>query len=177
MVALRDLDVSRHAISLLILTHEHHDHAGAADAFPEALVAAHPLTAAKLRHGDNEVTKLDVAHLPDLELSGGSAVHLGGFSFEVIHTPGHTSGSICLYERARSLLVTGDTAFAEGTLTSVYLSGSRGDHISTLERLTTLPTRLMLPGHGRISDDPRADLGAALEAARSGLPDSPVGSF
>jgi len=168
MVALRDLDVSRHAISLLILTHEHEGHAGAAGAFPEAIVAAHPLAAAKLRYGDDEATRLDAAHLPSLELAGGSVVHIGGFSFDVIHAPGHTSGSICLYERARGLLVTGDTAFAEGTPTGIDASGSRGDQVSTLERLALLPARLMLPGHGRISDDPQADLGVALEAARSG---------
>jgi glyoxylase-like metal-dependent hydrolase (beta-lactamase superfamily II) len=51
-----------------------------------------------------------------LELEHGSSIRLGGFAFDVIHAPGHTSGSICLFERSRGLLVTGDTALARGNL-------------------------------------------------------------
>ncbi len=168
LAALAELEVPRDRISLVVLTHEHFDHAGGLEAFPDALVAAHPLAAAKLRHGDRDATKLWSARSPDLDLEHGSAVHLGGFSFRILHTPGHSSGSICLYERSRRILVTGDTVFARGTLSLVSASGSRGDHLETLERLAALPARLMLPGHGHISDDPRGDLEAALDAGRAG---------
>jgi hydroxyacylglutathione hydrolase len=103
---------------------------------------------------------------PEVELEHGSLVHLGGFSFRVLHTPGHTSGSICLYERSRGLMFTGDTVFARGTLSIVSASGSRGDHLASLERLAGMPARMLLPGHGHVSDDPRGDLNATLAAAR-----------
>lgn len=169
LAALHRLGVLPEAISLVVLTHEHYDHAGGAAAFPRALLAAHPLAAAKLRHGDHRATNLPQARVPDLELEEGSVLRLGGFSLRVLHTPGHSSGSICLYERSRGILVTGDTVFAEGTLALIQASGSRGDHIASLERLAQLPSRLMLPGHGRLSDDPRGDLATTLDAARGSI--------
>lgn len=168
-VALRELDVPRHRISVVILTHEHAGHAGAAAAFPDAFLAAHPLAAAKLRHGDELRTKLAESRPPDLELEHGSTLHLGGFSFEVVHTPGHTSGSICLYERSRGLIVTGDTAFAQGSLPVVSRSSSSGEHLESIQRLASLRSRMLLPGHGPASDDPAGDLAAAAAAVRRRL--------
>lgn len=167
---LRALGVSPDEVALVLLTHEHADHAGGAPAFPNALLAAHPLAAAKLRHGDERATHARVPSEPELELYDRSLVHAGGLALRVLHTPGHTSGSICLYEELRGLLFTGDTAFARGTLTDLFASGSRGDHVASLQRLLALPVRLLLPGHGHVSEDPRADLTLALGAARESLP-------
>ena len=114
LAALRQLEIKRERIALVVLTHEHAGHAGGSAAFPEALLVAHPLAAAKLRHGEETLTKLRVARAPDVELSDGSAIRIGGFSFDVLHMPGHTSGSICLYERSRALIVTGDTVLGRG---------------------------------------------------------------
>ena len=167
---LRSLGVAPDDVSLVLLTHEHKDHAGGAPAFPGALVAAHPLAAAKLRHGDLRTTHAERASEPELELDDRSVVHAGGLTLRVLHTPGHTSGSVCLFEESRGLLFTGDTAFGRGTLTQLFASGSRGDHVASLKRLLGLPTRLLLPGHGAVSEDPRGDLTLALAAARQALP-------
>lgn len=167
--ALRELEVPRKKVALVILTHEHAGHAGGAELFPDALVVAHALAAAKLRHGDEERTKLSSARAPDVELAEGGALRLGGFAFDVLHTPGHTSGSICLYERSRSLIVTGDTVLARGALSVVSQSGSSGEHLESLERLASLRARMLLPGHGPVSDDPAADLSSAAEAVRRRL--------
>ncbi|MDX6438821.1 MAG: hydroxyacylglutathione hydrolase [Gaiellaceae bacterium] len=167
---LRALGILPDEVALVLLTHEHADHAGGARAFPNALLAAHPLAAAKLRHGDRRATHARASREPELELYDRSLVHAGGFALRVLHTPGHTSGSICLYEESHGLLFTGDTAFARGTLTDVFESGSRGDHMASLQRLLGLPVRLLLPGHGHVSEDPRGDLTLALDAARETLP-------
>jgi len=167
--ALRQLEIKRERISLVVLTHEHAGHAGGAAAFPDALLVAHTLAAAKLRHGEEPLTKLRVARAPDVELSDGGAIRIGGFSFDVLHMPGHTSGSICLYERSRALIVTGDTVLARGTLPVVTQSGSSGEHVESLERLASLRARLLLPGHGPLSDDPAADIAAAAATVRSRL--------
>jgi glyoxylase-like metal-dependent hydrolase (beta-lactamase superfamily II) len=166
---LRALDVSPTEVALVLLTHEHADHAGGARAFPNALLAAHPLAAAKLRHGDRRATHAHAQTEPELELYDRSLVHAGGLALRVLHTPGHTSGSVCLYEESRGLLFTGDTAFGRGTLTDLFASGSRGDHVASLQRLLALPSRLLLPGHGDVSEDPRGDLTLALAAARETL--------
>ena len=169
LAALRQLEIKRERISLLVLTHEHAGHAGGASAFPEALLVAHSLAAAKLRNGEEPLTKLAAARAPDVELSDGGAIRIGGFSFDVLHMPGHTSGSICLYERSRALIVTGDTVLARGTLSVVTQNGSSGEHLDSLERLASLRARLLLPGHGPLSDDPAADIGAAAVTVRSRL--------
>ena len=167
--ALRQLEIKRERISLLVLTHEHAGHAGGAAAFPDALLVAHSLAAAKLRHGEEPLTKLSVARAPDVELSDGGAIRIGGFSFDVLHMPGHTSGSICLYERSRALIVTGDTVLARGTLPVVTQNSSSGEHLESLERLASLRARLLLPGHGPPSDDPAADIAGAAATVRSRL--------
>jgi glyoxylase-like metal-dependent hydrolase (beta-lactamase superfamily II) len=167
---LRALGVAPDDVSLVVLTHEHLDHAGGAATFPNALLAAHPLAAAKLRHGDGRATHAHAPREPELELYDRSLVHAGGLALRVLHTPGHTSGSICLYEETRGLLFTGDTAFARGTLSGLFASGSRGDHVTSLQRILSLPVRLLLPGHGQVSEDPRGDLALALEAAHETLP-------
>jgi glyoxylase-like metal-dependent hydrolase (beta-lactamase superfamily II) len=167
---LRELGVSPDDVGLVLLTHEHADHAGGAGSFPDALLAAHPLAAAKLRHGDRRATHAGAAREPELELYDRSLVHAGGLALRVLHTPGHTSGSVCLFEESRGLLFTGDTAFGRGTLTDLFASGSRGDHVASLQRLLALPSRLLLPGHGSVSEDPRGDLALALAAAHDALP-------
>jgi glyoxylase-like metal-dependent hydrolase (beta-lactamase superfamily II) len=169
VAALRQLEIKRERISLVVLTHEHAGHAGGAAVFPDALLVAHSLAAAKLRHGEEPLTKLQVARAPDIELSDGGAIRLGGFSFDVLHMPGHTSGSICLYERSRALIVTGDTVLARGTLSVVTQNGSSGEHLESLERLASLRARLLLPGHGPLSDDPAADIAAAAATVQSRL--------
>jgi glyoxylase-like metal-dependent hydrolase (beta-lactamase superfamily II) len=130
---------------------------------------SHSLAAAKLRNGEEPLTKLRAARPPDIELSDGGAIRLGGFSFDVLHMPGHTSGSICLYERSRALIVTGDTVLARGTLPVVTQNGSSGEHLESLERLASLRARLLLPGHGPLSDDPAADIAGAAATVRSRL--------
>lgn len=167
--ALRRLEIKRERISLVVLTHEHAGHAGGSAAFPDAILVAHSLAAAKLRHGEEPLTKIRGARAPDVELSDGGAIRLGGFSFDVLHLPGHTSGSICLYERSRAMIVTGDTVLARGTLPVETQSGSSGEHLESLERLASLRARLLLPGHGPLSDDPAADIAAAAVTVRGRL--------
>lgn len=172
VAALEFAGVDPGLVSLVLLTHEHADHVGGATAFPDALVVAHPLAAVKLRHNDGRATLTPSARSPDLELEHGSHVDLGGFVLRLMHTPGHSSGSICLVERERGLIFCGDTAFARGTLATVFASGSRGDHVASIDRLAALPARLLLPGHGQVSDDPRADLAATRAAAGMELADA-----
>ncbi len=169
LAALRGLEIKRERISLVVLTHEHAGHAGGAAAFPDALLVAHTLAAAKLRHGEEPLTKIHEARAPDVELADGGAIRIGGFSFDVLHLPGHTSGSICLFERSRALIVTGDTVLARGALPVVTQSGSSGEHLESLERLASLRARMLLPGHGPVSDDPAADIAAAAATVRSRL--------
>lgn len=71
------------------------------------------------------------------------------FSFQIIHTPGHTPGSICLYWPEEKVLLSGDTLFQMGYGRTDLPGGNMGQLIESLEHLFTLPAdTLVYPGHG-----------------------------
>ena len=87
---------------------------------------------------------------PDASADDGLTVGLATLPAEVIHTPGHTPGSICLLFAQQHLLLAGDTLFA-GSIGRTDLPGGDGRQIlrSLRDRLMVLPdTTRVLPGHG-----------------------------
>jgi glyoxylase-like metal-dependent hydrolase (beta-lactamase superfamily II) len=86
---------------------------------------------------------------PDLDLEDGAKIRIGSIQFEVMHTPGHTEGSICLYLPGGNLLLSGDTAFAGGWGRVDLPGGSSTAMVESIRRLHRLPedTRVF-PGHG-----------------------------
>lgn len=71
------------------------------------------------------------------------------FPFSIIETPGHTPGSICLYNEKESLLFSGDTLFNGGYGRTDLPGGSTAQLIASLEKLNRLPAgTLVYPGHG-----------------------------
>lgn len=86
---------------------------------------------------------------PTALLREGDIVDLGDRSFEVMHVPGHTAGSICLWEAATGVLFTGDTAYVEDRLGFDDQQAA----ITSLRRLRSLPVRLVCAGHGRTFGD------------------------
>ena len=81
-------------------------------------------------------------------LEDGDILNIGKYSLEVIHTPGHTPGSICL--KAEGAIFTGDTLFCEGIGRTDFAYGSEEDIIDSIkEKLFTLKDNyLIYPGHG-----------------------------
>jgi len=163
-------------IDLVINTHEHYDHIGGnAHLHQTALIAAHSAAAAKIANLDEFVThqkehkQLGVDYTPQLWLSEGSQIITGAYRWQVIHTPGHTSGSICLYDPAAQIIFTGDTVVKGEYLTPMLESGSAGEFITSLEKLLSLKIALMYPGHGEESTAPEKDMQWAIEAARHRL--------
>ena len=96
---------------------------------------------------------------PDRLLKDGDEIRIGRLCLLVIHTPGHSQGSICLYERADGLAFTGDTLFA-GSIGRTDLPGSSmSDMMRSLARLMELPDETAIwPGHG-----PPSTIGAERE--------------
>jgi hydroxyacylglutathione hydrolase len=159
-------------IHLIILTHEHFDHIGACPLFYErTVIAAHALAANKMELQDEFVTMSkyldeEARHFrTDIWLERDTIVDLGNYHLRILHTPGHCSGCICLYEPDHELLFTGDTVLAGGTLSGILGSGNISDYIKSLQRLSNLKVEEMYPGHGRISTNAQEDLVKALESA------------
>lgn len=95
--------------------------------------------------------------IPDLVLYGGETIDSGIFKLEIIWTPGHSSGHICLYEPKNRLLFSGDHILPVITpnISFSVRSGDNplGDYLNALHKLTHLPVSQILPAHEQIFTD------------------------
>ncbi len=114
-------------IGLIILTHSHPDHTGSAKMIRDltgCTIAAHPLDAPAIENVDPALLKSPAPGVPPMVggpvpvgrlLGDGDTISLGrGLTLEVLHTPGHSPGSISLFLREEMALFTGDTVQAPG---------------------------------------------------------------
>lgn len=143
-------------ILCLINTHGHWDHiADVHDVvrLTAAKVAIHKKDAHLLENPKSVIYDLPFrieGIKPDIVLDDGDVIEVGNLRLKVIHTPGHTLGSICLYEEDEKVLFSGDTLFA-GTIGRTDLPGGSFDDIikSIREKLFTLDDDVVVyPGHG-----------------------------
>ena len=145
-------------LEYIVLTHCHGDHiAGLVELKNEtnAKVCIHVLDSDGLRDEMKSLTYFVGVEnpniIPDVCLQEGDILTLGSIEFEVIHTPGHTAGSICLYREG--MLLSGDTLF-KGTWGRTDLPTSSFESIisSIEDKLMKLPNETIIyPGHGKSS--------------------------
>jgi len=139
-------------IDLVINTHEHFDHISANSYF-HCPIAAHRWAAVKIQSNDELIMKgkrwgVDLTNLRvNIWLEDRMVFDLGTNFLQVVETPGHTSGSICVYEPIKQFLFSGDTLF-QGATTNIYESGSISEYINSLRILNTLKIKSFHPGHG-----------------------------
>ncbi len=79
-------------------------------------------------------------------LEDGDVIDLGGRRIEAVHTPGHSPGHLCYYERERGYLFTGDLVY-EGTLYASYPSTDPEAYLASVEKISALPVGRVLPAH------------------------------
>ncbi|MCE7927843.1 MAG: MBL fold metallo-hydrolase [Dehalococcoidia bacterium] len=88
---------------------------------------------------------------PDTEVKGGETFKVGDFDFEIIWTPGHSPGHICLYEPNRKILMTGDhilpTITPNVSIHTQTHGSPLGDYMRSLEKLVDLDVKYVLPAH------------------------------
>ena len=91
---------------------------------------------------------------PDILLDDGNTISNGSFKIQVIRTPGHSPGHICLYEPRKRLLFSGDHVLFDTTphvgLNPQSGDNPLGDYISSLQKLRDLKVSFVLPGHGPV---------------------------
>ena len=124
-------------------------HAGGIEA-SEAQIAVHPLDRQRLIHPEPLFAPFEIPpSIPAVELAEGGHIRFGEIDLQVLHTPGHTEGSVCLLEPSGGLLFAGDTLFADGWGRTDLPGGSEEQIVESLGRLATLPDEVrVLPGHG-----------------------------
>lgn len=141
-------------IKYIVCTHAHFDHVGAvADIKKEtgARIVVHG-DELELYHGARDQAvfwgyELDSLPEPDMLAKGGDEIKVGSLVFRVLHTPGHSPGSICLL--GEGIVITGDTLFAGAVGRTDFYGGDIDKLKKSLERLLSLPAETrVLAGHG-----------------------------
>ena len=144
--AIGELDAQGRRALGIILTHHHADHIGAARWLHgeiKAPIFAHPLTK------DLLAGQLDVhVTLEDGDTLRGSKNY--GDAWTVLHTPGHASGHIALWNEMQSILVGGDMVASTGTILVEPPDGHMATYIAQLKRLCDLGPRVIVPAHGEV---------------------------
>jgi glyoxylase-like metal-dependent hydrolase (beta-lactamase superfamily II) len=142
----------------LVLTHGHIDHiAGVAalrDQFPDIKVYLHELDS-KMLTGEQDnlsaMTGIKFCTEPaEFLLGEGEVIEQAGITLKVLHTPGHTPGSISLYSKAEGIVFTGDSLFAGSVGRTDFPGGSMSQLIQSIrQKLLVLPDETVCyPGHG-----------------------------
>jgi hydroxyacylglutathione hydrolase len=140
-------------LKLIISTHGHWDHIGdnaAVAAHTQASIAVHPLDRERLEHPQALSAPFEIPpSVPAVELAEGDVIRYGELRLRVLHTPGHTEGSVCLLAEDDGLLYSGDTLFAAGWGRVDLPGGDAAAMADSIARLAGLDDRIQVfPGHG-----------------------------
>jgi glyoxylase-like metal-dependent hydrolase (beta-lactamase superfamily II) len=135
-------------IKTVIFTHLHYDHIGCFEIFKNATFYASPKGIESLKT-KKEDTILDpkISKLFNIELKNIEDLELPK-NFEIIITPGHSIGSLCIYEKENQILFSGDTVFHNGGIGRYDLPTSDyGMLTESLTKLSNYQVKILCPGH------------------------------
>lgn len=123
---------------IILLTHAHGDHIGAVNELVDkynTLVYIHKDDAEMLKDSDANFSKMiigkSISIAPDKELNDGDIIKLGDLDLEIIHTPGHTKGGICI--KVENIMMTGDTLFNKSIGRTDFPGGSFDEIINSIK--------------------------------------------
>lgn len=146
-------------------THIHWDHIGGHKYFPDFcanseeldwLNGKFPLSAEAIKRMVTDCRELPDEYdvngymifqgTPARVLTDHDTIDIGGRSIEILHTPGHSPGHMCFWEKERGYLFTGDLVY-KGTLFACYPSTDPDAYLASLEKIAALPVQRVFPAH------------------------------
>lgn len=155
-----------------VATHIHWDHIGGHKFFPDFyahedelnwLNGEFPLTLEQIKdmvvdccdlpEGYNVDNYRFFQGTPTMVLKDNDIIDIGGRSIQVLHTPGHSPGHICFFEKERGYLFTGDLVYKD-TLFAYYPSTDPKAYLKSIERVATLPVKKVFPAHHSLDIHP-----------------------
>jgi len=147
-------------IDQIVITHEHFDHTGGIKKIKKHLsenskIISHKKAAFKIEKGESNFAKMlgtEMESVPvDIKIDEGDEIDMGNEKWLVLYTPGHSEGSICLYEEKSKSLISGDTIFAYGSFGRYDLPGGNANLLrKSIERISKLDVDNLYPGHESI---------------------------
>ncbi len=145
-------------INYIVITHGHGDHIGALKEvyeYTKCPVLIHQndydMLIGKIENYSNMlgIAEQDLSGCKIVKIEDGFNFRVGILNFEVIHTPGHTSGGICLFERTSNTLFTGDTIFYDSYGRCDLVTSNFDDMVGSIKRIFDRFENIMIyPGHG-----------------------------
>ena len=181
---LRVFKMPMDTIKTIVNTHYHFDHIGGNGYFTAAQIAIHEADAPVLENGDAETSVAEFfggnMHTMKVakKLKDGDIIKMGSRELQIVHTPGHTPGSICLYDKKDKTLISGDTVFANGVGRTDLPGGDFEQLKVSLQRLSKMDVQKILPGHGSIVEkDGTKIIGNLLKAAKPLGEDEEIDAF
>ena len=175
--------ISKHVgtdkLKRVLLTHTHYDHAGGVAEIAKNLnaeILVHPLEGTRISSGDMCVARAcffgeSMERFPWSPVEDGDIIDTGSARFRVLHVPGHSDGSICLWDEEGKSLISGDTVFSDGGIGRYDLpSGEFARLRDSIRRISELGAKNLYPGHGKtVIGEASEHISTSYELVRGGL--------
>jgi glyoxylase-like metal-dependent hydrolase (beta-lactamase superfamily II) len=172
-IAALERAVQGETVTHILITHTHRDHSPAAAPFKKLTGA--PTYGYGPHGGDRGGPKVeeggDYEFVPDHVIKDGDVIEGKGWTFEAIHTPGHTSNHICFALREENAIFTGDHVMGWSTSVISPPDGNMSDYMSSLRKILTREEEIYWPTHGPAITGPKAHVEAFI-THRSGREDA-----
>ena len=172
-IAALERAVQGETVTHILITHTHRDHSPAAAPFKKLTGA--PTYGYGPHGGDRGGPKVeeggDYEFVPDHVIKDGDVIEGKGWTFEAIHTPGHTSNHICFALREENAIFTGDHVMGWSTSVISPPDGNMSDYMNSLRKILTREEEIYWPTHGPAITGPKAHVEAFI-THRSGREDA-----